>query len=67
MKKLKKTARGRKFEEGSQVRSLRQQDDGATGVVIGMSKKKNGWEYTVFFEGWYKAATRRENELEELE
>lgn len=67
MKKLKKPARGRKFEEGSQVRSLRQQDDGATGVVIGMSKKKNGWEYTVFFEGWYKAATRRENELEELE
>lgn len=67
MKKTKKPARGRKFNEGSMVRSLKPQDDGATGVVIGMSKKKNGWQYTVFFEGWYKAATRSEDELEELE
>lgn len=67
MKKTKKSARGRKFNEGSMVRSLKPQDDGATGVVIGMSKKKNGWQYTVFFEGWYKAATRSEDELEELE
>lgn len=67
MKKLKKPARGRKFDEGTMVRSLREQDDGATGVVIGMSKKKNGWQYTVFFDGWYKAATRSEAELEEME
>jgi hypothetical protein len=49
------------------VRSKKPQDDGATGVVIAMSKKKNGWLYTVFFDGWYKAATRSEDELEELE
>ena len=66
MKKLKKPARGRKFNEGSMVKSLRESDDGATGVVISMSKKKNGWTYTVFFEGWYKAATRSEDELEEI-
>ena len=66
MKNLKKPARGRKFDEGSQVRSLREQDEGATGVVIGLSKKKHGWEYTVFFDGWYKAATRKEAELEAL-
>ena len=66
MKKLKKQARGRKFNEGSVVKSLRESDDGATGVVIAMSKKKNGWVYTVFFEGWYKAATSSEDELEEF-
>lgn len=66
MKKMKKPGRGRKFDEGSQVKSLRPQDDGATGVVIGLSKKKQGWEYTVFFDGWYRAATRKENELEEI-
>lgn len=66
MKKLKKPAKGRKFNEGSMVKSKKPQDDGATGVVIGMSKKKSGWVYTVFFEGWYKAATRSEDELEEF-
>lgn len=67
MKRTKKPARGRRFNEGSMVRSKKPQDDGATGVVIAMSKKKNGWIYTVFFDGWYKAATRSEDELEELE
>lgn len=66
MKNTKKPARGRKFDEGAMVRSLRAQDEGATGVVIGLSKKKNGWVYTVFFDGWYKAATRSEAELEEI-
>ena len=66
MKKTKKPARGRKFNEGSMVRSLKPQDDGATGVVIGMSKKKNGWQYTVFFDGAYKAVVRNEEELEEF-
>lgn len=66
MKKTKKPTRSRKFNEGSMVRSLKKQDDGATGVVIAMSKKKNGWIYTVFFDGWYKAATRSEDELEEF-
>ena len=40
MKKTKKPARGRKFNEGTMVRSKKPQDDGATGVVIAMSKKK---------------------------
>ena len=66
MKNMKKPGRGRKFNEGSRVRSLRTQDDGATGSVISLSKKKKGWEYTVFFDGWYKAATRSEDELEGL-
>ena len=66
MKRTKKPARGRKFNEGSMVRSKKPQDDGATGVVVGMSKKKNGWLYTVFFEGWYKVTTRSEDELEEI-
>lgn len=66
MKKGKKPGRGRKFEEGAQVRSLRPQDDGATGVVIKLSRKQKGWEYTVFFDGWYKAATRKEEELEAI-
>lgn len=66
MKNTKKPARGRKFNEGSVVKSLRESDDGATGVVISMSKKKNGWVYTVFFDGWYKAATRSEDELEDF-
>ena len=64
MRKARKPGRGRKFNEGSRVRSLRVQDDGATGVVIGLSKKRNGWHYTVFFDGWYKAAVRHEDELE---
>lgn len=64
MKKLKKPGRGRKFSEGSRVRSLRAQDDGAVGTVISLSKKKGGWQYTVFFDGWYRAAVRNEDELE---
>jgi hypothetical protein len=66
MKNTKKPARGRKFDEGSVVKSLRPIDDGATGVVISMSKKKNGWQYTVFFDGAYKAVVRNEEELEEF-
>lgn len=66
MKNTKKPARGRKFDEGSMVKSLRPIDDGATGVVISMSKKKNGWQYTVFFDGAYKAVVRNEDELEEF-
>ena len=66
MKKTKKPARGRKFNEGTMVRSKKPQDDGATGVVIAMSKKKNGWVYTVFFDGAYKAVVRNEEELEEF-
>lgn len=66
MKKLKKPARGRKFNEGSMVKSLRKIDDGATGVVISVSKKKNGWQYTVFFDGAYKAVVRNEEDLEEI-
>ena len=66
MKNTKKPARGRKFNEGSVVKSLLESDDGATGVVISMSKKKNGWQYTVFFDGAYKAVVRNEEELEEF-
>ena len=66
MKNTKKPARGRKFDTGSVVKSLRPIDDGATGVVISMSKKKNGWQYTVFFDGAYKAVVRNEEELEEF-
>ena len=66
MKNTKKPARGRKFDEGSVVKSLRPIDDGATGVVISMSKKKNGGQYTVFFDGAYKAGVRNEEELEEF-
>ena len=66
MKNTKKPARGRKFDEGSVVKSLRPIDDGATGVVISMSKKKNGWQYTVFFDGAYKAVVRTEEELEDF-
>ena len=66
MKKTKKPGRGRKFDTGYQVRSLRPQDDGATGVVIGLTKKRSGWCYTVFFDGWYRAVTRQEEELEAL-
>ena len=66
MKNTKKPARGRKFDEGRVVKSLRPIDDGATGVVISMSKKKNGWQYTVFFDGAYKAVVRNEEELEEF-
>jgi len=66
MKKLKKPGRGRKYDEGSRVRSVRPQDDGSVGTVIGLTKKKDGWHYTVFFDGWYKAATRKEDELEEV-
>ena len=66
MKNTKNPARGRKFNEGSMVKSLREIDDGATGVVISMSKKKNGWVYTVFFDGAYKAVVRNEEELEEF-
>ena len=63
MKNTKKPARGRKFNEGSVVKSLRESDGG---VVISMSKKKNGWVYTVFFDGAYKAVVRNEEELEEF-
>ena len=66
MKHTKTPARGRKFNEGSVVKSLRESDGGATGVVISMSKKKNGWVYTVFFDGAYKAVVRNEEELEEF-
>lgn len=66
MKKTKKPGRGRKFAEGSRVQSLKPQDDGAQGVVIALSKKRTGWRYTVFFDGWYRAAERSEEELEEV-
>lgn len=66
MRKTKKPGRGQKFGEGTPVRSLRPQDDGATGVVIGVSRRKKGWVYGVMFDGWYKIATRNEDELEEV-
>lgn len=66
MKRTKKRGRRQKFGEGTPVRSLRVQDDGATGVVISCSYRKKGWCYTVFFDGWYRAATRSEDELEEV-
>lgn len=64
MKKTKKPGRGRRFDEGAQVRSLREQDDGATGTVVNLTKKRNGWHYTVMFDGWYRIVTRHESELE---
>ena len=66
MKKTCKASRNRAFDEGAMVRSLREQDDGATGVIVKCSKKQKGWEYTVCFDGWYKLAVRREAELEEI-
>lgn len=62
MKKKKKPARGQKFGEGAEVRILRPVDDGARGVVTSASRKRNGWTYTVMFDGWYRMATRGENE-----
>lgn len=66
MKKTKKPGRGRKFDEGALVRSLREQDDGATGTVVSLTKKRNGWHCNVMFDGWYRIATRHESELEAL-
>lgn len=66
MKKTMKSARGRKFETGTEVRSLRERDDGATGTIVRCSRKQKEWEYTVLFDGWYRAAVRLENELEKL-
>ena len=63
MKKTKKPGRGRKFEEGSRVFSLRPVDNHAEGTVIRMTKKRNGWNYTVMFDGWYRLVTRHEKEL----
>ena len=66
MKKGRKPARGQKIIEGTQVRSLRPEDDGTTGTVVKASHKKNGWIFSVMFEGWYQVAERREDELEAL-
>ena len=66
MKKTKKPGRGREFDEGALVRSLREQDDGATGTVVSLTRKRNGWNYTVMFDGRYRLATRHESELEAL-
>lgn len=66
MRKKKKDRRAR-FSEGEQVRSLREQDGGATGVVVASSRRKKGWVYSVMFDGWYKIAARGEDELEEVQ
>lgn len=64
MKKTKKPGRGRRFDEGAQVRSLRETDAGATGVVLSLTKKRNGWNCNVLFDGKYHVVTRHESELE---
>lgn len=66
MKKCRKPARGQKISEGERVRSLRPQDEGNTGTVVKASHKKSGWIFSVMFEGWYKVAERRGDELEAL-
>lgn len=67
MKKTRKAVRGAKFREGMTVKSLKPQDDGAHGTIVKLSRKKNGWSYVVMFEGWYKLATRAEDELAEIQ
>ena len=64
MRKCRKPARGQKIGEGEQVRSLRSGDDGNTGTVVKASHKREGWVYSVLFEGWYRVEERREDELE---
>lgn len=66
MKKTKKPGRGAKFSEGTPVRSLREQDDGATGVVIGLTRRRKAWAYNVCMDRSCRVVTRREDELEEL-
>lgn len=63
----KKAARGARFSEGEQVRSLREQDGGATGVVIRQTRRGKFWCYNVQMDATCKVVTRREDELEELE
>ena len=64
MKKCRKPGRGQRFGEGAQVRSLRPGDNGAAGTVVKASRKRGGWAYTIFFDGWYRLAEREEAELE---
>lgn len=64
MRKCRKSARRQKIREGEQVRSLRPQDNGCTGTVIKASHKRDGWVYSVLFEGWYRITERRDDKLE---
>lgn len=62
----KKKARGARFGEGEQVRSLREQDEGATGVVVRQTRRGKYWCYNVMLDATCQVVTRREDELEEL-
>lgn len=66
MKKTSKAARGARFREGMAVRSLRPQDEGATGVIERLTRKRNGWHYMVFLDGTCRVVTRAEDELTEI-
>lgn len=67
MSKSKKSGRGAKFAEGTPVRSLREQDAGATGVVIGLTKRRKAWAYNVCMDQSCRVVTRREDEIEEVQ
>lgn len=66
MSRNKKPGRGAKFSEGTPVRSLRETDAGATGVVIRLTRRGKAWAYNVCMDQNCCVVTRREDELEEL-
>ena len=63
----KKTARGARFREGQAVRSLRETDAGATGVVVSLTKRQKAWCCNVMMHATCQVVTRREDELKELD
>lgn len=62
----KKSARGARFREGQAVRSLRETDEGATGVVVSLTKRQKAWCCNVMMDATCRVVTRREDELKEL-
>jgi len=66
MGKNKKHGRGARFAEGEVVRSLRETDDGATGVVIGLTRRRKAWAYNICMDQSCRVVTRSEDELEEV-
>ena len=50
MKKCKKPCKGQKYQEGARVRSLRPVDGAAAGQVVGASRKRTGWCYSVLLD-----------------
>lgn len=59
----KKTGRGARFREGEAVRSLREADGGATGVIVRQTRRGKLWCYNVMLDATCRVVTRREDEL----